>query len=1031
MYTCEYSTHETPINRFLMRTHRFSFSSQLRPLFAACSLIPFLVRPSHAQNAPASANSVARTQQLESGQIIGRVKNTATGVFLRSALIQVEGTNLSTLSDFDGTFAISIPPGSQTLIISYTGLDTARVAVQATPGTTVTRDVDLTSGIYSLEPFSVRGEREGNALAIQLQRQAPNLKTVVAIDAFGNPAANPSEVLQRLAGVAAESITAGEIRSISIRGMTSEFSTMMIDGEVVANSQGSSANRVYQPEQFGTGNLSSVELVKAPTPDQDANAVAGYVNLVTKRAFEQTGRNIGITLAANWHYRGFKGSPFQNRADHLGLLVMNYSDVFSVFGETNNLGIALNLSRKEGTTLQEESGNIYAGLNSYYADPLGANPLTRFVGYGDFRAPTKAETAGLSVDYKLGEGSYAFVKFSYNTNEQRQELFRIGIGNGAATAAAFAAGSTFKHSTLLPGTAVTSNPRFVQAPRDALNYGFNAGIDKKLFASTATLSVRVNYSHADLELFGTNVMDALGRNFGFEVDYRGQDIWYPIFKQTAGPSLYDPASYLMTTWARTNQSAPNDLYGARVDFTKNFATTVPTSIKVGAKYNDSQRTQRTKQDQYTFVGQDKLPNTTDDSLAAFATQLVPLGAGRNGPFPFAAIPGSNIPGDPTNAPAGYWAQTAAQAYASFNTSNAVNNDFQEKITAAYISGRVDLGKFRMLGGLRVENTEVSATGWTRNQTPGYGGNSIGGASFDPAVVAADLARASRSFVAPRKDTGEYRNVFPGLHFIFEPQQGLLFRSSYNRSITRPAVSNLLPNLTENLMTGAISVGNPDLKPYFSDNFELSAEKYFEPVGVFSVGVFLKEIINYIRSITTTLGAGGLDGNGLYANYQMTTTLNVGNARIRGIEASYQQQFRKLPSFWKGFGAFANFTYLEAIGNFGTLFTTNRLPGMAPRTANAGVSYIDHRVQLRLLGNWRDRAYGANFGAQSGGIDFYREARLSIDAKANYRINRRYDIYADIVNLNMAPNREDFSTAGLPWIKSQPGRVFNVGMNGRF
>lgn len=979
----------------------------------------------------ASLFSAASAAAQETGQVVGQVRNVATGAYLRSALIQIEGTNLSTLSDFGGRFDISVPAGRYSLVVSYTGLDTARVAVDVGAGAIVTRNVDLTSAIYALEPFTVTGEREGNALAIQVQRQAPNLKTVVAIDAYGNPAANPGEVLQRLAGVAAEVITAGEVRSISIRGMTSEFSTMMIDGEIVANSQGSSANRVYQPEQFGTGNLSSVELVKAPTPDQDANAVAGYVNLVTKRAFEQPGRAISLTLAANWTDRGFSGGPFQNRLDHLGLVVVNYSDIFSVFNGKNNLGIVLNLSRKENTTMQEESGNVYQALNAYYADPLSANPLTRFVGYGDFRAPTRADTFGLSVDYKIGEGSFAFAKFSYNTNEQRQELFRIGIGNAAATAAAFAAGSTFEHSTLLPATTVTSNPRIVQAPRNALNYGFNTGMDLRLFNGTALLSVRANYSHADLKLFGTNDIQALGRGFGFEVDYRGKDIWYPAFQQTAGPSLYDPASYLMSTWTRTDQRAPNDLYGARVDFNKSFATAVPTSIKIGAKYNDSQRTQRTTQAQYTFVGQDKLPNTADDSLTAFATQLVSLGAGRYGPFPFAAIPGSNSPGDPTNAPAGYWAQTAAQAYASFNTSNAVNNDFQEKITAGYISGRVDLGKLRILGGLRVETTEVSATGWTRNQTAGYGGNSIGGASFDPAVVAADLARASRSFVAPRKDTGKYRNVFPGLHFIFEPQQGLLLRSSYNRSITRPAVSNLLPNLTENLMTGAITVGNPDLKPYFSDNFELSAEKYFEPVGLFSVGVFLKEIKNYIRTVTTTLGPGGIDGSGLYANYSMTQTLNAGDARIRGIEASYQQQFRKLPGFWKGFGAFANFTYLEAIGNFGTLITTRRLPGMAPRTANAGISYVNHRYQVRLLGNWRDRAYGSNQGAQSGGIDFYREARLSLDLKANYRINKTYDIYADIMNLNKAANREDFSSSGLPWIRNLPGRVFNVGMNARF
>lgn len=1000
------------------------------PLTLVVAWLALALGPSHSS---AAASGAPANASPETARITGRVKNVATGDYLRSASVAVEGTNLSTLTDFSGAFELAVPPGSQTLVIAYTGLDTARITVEATPGAMLNRDVDLTAQIYKLAPFTVTGEREGNALAIQLQRQAPNLKTVASIDAFGNPAANPAELLQRLSGIAAETITGDQIRSISVRGMTSEFSVMLIDGETVANSQGSSANRVYQPEQFGTGNLSSVELIKAPTPDQDANAIAGYVNLVTKRGFEQAGRVVTVNLGLGWRDRGYKGSPFQDRiGDDLGLLAVSYSDVFSVFSGQNNLGVAVNFSRSVYTTLQEEAGNVYAGLSSLYLAPDSSTPLTRFIGFGDFRAPTKAINTGASIDYKLSPTSYVFAKFSYNTNDQLQQLFRIGIGSAAAAAAGFAPGSTYERSTLLPAVASTANPRIVQAPRNARNYGFNVGSEHKLLGDTATLSLRGSYSHADLQLFNTHDVQALATGIGFEIDRRGRDAWYPSFAQTAGPSVYDPASYRMTTWTRTDQSAPNDLYGARADFTKNFATVVPTSIKVGVKYNDSQRKQRTKQSQYTFVGADRIANSADDSMAPYAKQALKMGEARYGPFPFTDFGGSGGSNDPTNAPSGYWGQTAANAYNTYSVSNGSNNDFSERISAGYVSGRVDLGKLRILSGLRVEKTEVRATGWTRNTTAAFGGNSVGGASLDPAVVAADVARAQRSFVGPRTGRGEYQNVFPGVHFVYEPTRNFLIRSSYNRSITRPGVGNLLPTLTENLTANSVSVGNPDLKPYFSNNFELSVEKYFEPIGLFSAGVFLKEISNYFRSFTSILGPEGLDGGGLYAGYALTKTMNIGRARVRGVELGYQQQFSGLPGFWRGFGAFANLTILQALGDFGALVTTTKLPGMVPRTANAGISYANYGLQFRLLGNFRATSPGASIGLASGGIEFKRMERLSLDVKINYRINRTYNVYLDVANLNNAASREDVSAVnGLPWIRTKPGVVFNAGVTAKF
>jgi hypothetical protein len=79
---------------------------------------------------------------------------------------------------------------------------------------------------------------------------------------------------------------------------------------------------------MGTGNLESVELIKAPQPDQDANAVAGFVNLVSRRAFDLPGRRVTVTGGVLWRDRGFNNEgPFRDRPDGLDLFSLAYSDV--------------------------------------------------------------------------------------------------------------------------------------------------------------------------------------------------------------------------------------------------------------------------------------------------------------------------------------------------------------------------------------------------------------------------------------------------------------------------------------------------------------------------------------------------------------------------------------------------------------------------------------------------------------------------------------------------------------------------------
>ncbi|MES2696490.1 MAG: carboxypeptidase-like regulatory domain-containing protein, partial [Verrucomicrobiota bacterium] len=414
----------------------------------------------------ASAGSLA-AQTARTGTVTGVVSNQATKDLLAGAIISVEGASATAVAERGGAYSIALPEGAHTLLVSYTGLDTSRVPVSVSAGQNTVKDVPLTSGVYQMEAFSVAGAREGSALAIQKQRMSDNPKLVVATDTFGNPASNPGELIQRLPGISTD-IVGSEVRTLYVRGMGPGFSALMVDGDRMATSGGTSATRDYQIEQLGTANLETVELIKAPQPDQDANAVAGFINLVSRRAFDTPGRRITLTGGVLWRHRHTDTSPFEDNPDGLDLLSFNYSQSFDVLGGKRNLGIAVNFMRRVSATTQDEAGpgGVLTSFPATYLNPGSDNPLTRFFGSGDIGYKARARNAGLTVDYKFSRTTFVYFNGAYNTNDQYQVYYRPGFGNVSATINDFAPGSTYDHSILLPSALSTatseSTPNFTK-----------------------------------------------------------------------------------------------------------------------------------------------------------------------------------------------------------------------------------------------------------------------------------------------------------------------------------------------------------------------------------------------------------------------------------------------------------------------------------------------------------------------------------------------------------------------------------------
>ena len=80
--------------------------------------------------------------------------------------------------------AADLPAGLHEIVVTYTGLEPVRRSLTVAVDQRAAQDFELTSAIYKLDAFTVAGEREGGAAVITAQRNAANVKNVVALDAF-------------------------------------------------------------------------------------------------------------------------------------------------------------------------------------------------------------------------------------------------------------------------------------------------------------------------------------------------------------------------------------------------------------------------------------------------------------------------------------------------------------------------------------------------------------------------------------------------------------------------------------------------------------------------------------------------------------------------------------------------------------------------------------------------------------------------------------------------------------------------------
>lgn len=890
------------------------------------------------------------------GKLTGRVTDAQSGDYLPGANVMLEGTSIGGATDREGSFRImNVPAGNYTLIARYIGYNDYTAEVVVDGGGVTNHDVGMSVGYIEMGDVVVEGIRQGQVKALSMQRNADNIKNVISreqMEAF--PDLNVAEIIQRLPGVTIDR-SGGDGRYVLIRGTEPRLSTITVNGAALATSR--VEERYSQLDIMGSNQMSFVEVVKAITPDMDANSIGGNINVTTRSAFDNPGRKLNATLGSG--YTGLDGKI-------MGQAKVNYSD-FLMDGKLG-YNLTANWDRKERGA---DNGEYGWGSQDDVADNEIEYALEE-LNQMDFQMTKTRIGVGGGLEFRPSPGNRFYTNIMWNkfSDDASRGRMRLRVDKGDYLNAA--------------GT-LTEDSRIIREHKhrveDLFQSHYSFGGEHELGSNK--LDYMVAYSAA-LEEHKPQLESEWDFSEKVNLDIDFSEGLYPkwdiVNTGFDGAALYlDATQYEFGSFDHRNTEASNTQTVAGINYEMPMRVAgYPSTVKVGGKYTsvfknrDDTRTgydwdgdiditmdmwesDRTRDDfmndNYTFgpqVDAETAQDFLDDNMADFEGEV------------------------------DSW-DSFGQAY-----------EVDESVIAGYAMANVDLGDFNIIGGLRYEMTSNDLKGT----------NLI----FDD--------EGDYLSHEPIDQDKKYNNIFPMFHVTHDFSANTKFRLAYTSTMSRPHYWDLAPYFYVRGGNEEIRSGNKDLVPTMASNIDFMAEHYLSGVGLISGSFFYKSLKDIIFEKTWVLTAD--EHQGLYTGWDMEQSVNGGDATLYGCELNWQQELTFLPGALSGLGVYVNYTHTWAKTDWAEYETASEgvsaraeeeetLPGQAGDAANLAVSYEAGRFSGRL--SW---AYQGPFITAVGkdeGHDEWMASHAQLDFTGNIKVTEGLDVFVDLVNLTNAPEWE--------------------------
>ncbi|MBZ5660057.1 MAG: TonB-dependent receptor [Acidobacteriia bacterium] len=897
--------------------------------------------------------------QEGNGTISGTVKD-SSGAALKGALVQLEPSDKRAASDDQGQFKITdVAAGQYTLTASYVGL--ANFTETLTVGAGRSSSVDAVLNVAGVtDQVVVTADRiQGEAEAINIERTADDIVQVLPLKVIQSlPNTNIADAVGRLPSVTLER-DEGEGKYVQIRGTEPRLSNMTINGVNIPSPE--SGVRNIKMDIIPAALVDRIEVSKTLSANQDADAIGGSVNLVTKAA----GDKPSISFGGIGGYTPIQSGRWLDSFD---------GSIGKRFGKSKNLGLMFGGSYDwNGRGIDDiEPGQTTGNLPNGTAVALVDGMDTREYEY--YRTRYGFETG---LDYRLGAGSTAYVKGLYSDFHDFGDVWVYSYNRPDTPLTQSGGITTFDYINGNPGS--MAYREYIRRP-DQQIWSFSAGARHDLSSTLILYDVSVSRSH-QYGGFPTTRFNNGPSNVQFNIDTT--DPLRPKFIVENNAPIFDPTQYSMSQQQNIDE--------------RTAELSVQGSFSVAQRYNAGSHL-GTFEAGFKFRNSDKM-NLVNDPYC-------------NPPTPNILL--SQVLGTYSNAnyydnsyqlgPLSSYDKITSLFNCSANSptfdgpNSHLNNDGAdysgtERVVAGYLMNTISIGKSRLQAGVRFEATNES-----------YNANQVN-------------TDASGNYVStvPVTGGGSYLNVLPSVHWQYILTPNTNIRATYGMAISRPNFSDLVPSVlfSPNGSPPTAAIGNPSLKATLANDFDVLFEHFFQPLGILQAGFFYKDLTDPIYNTTQTNSPLPQ-----YAGFTVQQSINGPRAHITGFEAAWEQRLSFLPGLMNGFGVAANYSYMTSQVSFPADFSGGRtdhpaLLRQAPNTWNLGFTYDKARFSMRFGVSHNDANIDAyNYqvsdptkvndpilGLKGPTGDIYFYAHTQFDVQGSYRMHKGLRLVVSGLNLS--------------------------------
>ncbi len=507
----------------------------------------------------------------------------------------------------------------------------------------------------------VTGQRASLAHAIAAQEKADNIVSVVSSDDIGGlPDKNAAEALARLPGVAVQR-DQGEGRYVVVRGLDADYNSVTINGATVPSPEAS--RRAVALDVLPAGLIRELAVTKTLTPDQDANALGGSIDVRTLSAFDLPGRLLSVGAAASHDDLTHRTSPSASV-----LWAQRFLD--------GKLGIAAGLS---GEKRRFGSDNVETG-GAWRGDRLSGFELRDY-------SPVRTRRAGaLNVDWRPdADTAYALRGFlsRFSDDEVRD---RLTVGNVKGDALAEGTTATARVERRIRQRKYTQQIRSVSVAADHRFDGWKLHAE----AANTRASEDTPASLNDGRFRGTSNFAGIGFTDGRQPHL------------VAPAAVFDPASYALNAITLQQRYSSDRTNQLRLDLARDVdAGEWRGTVKFGAKTIRRDKDNDTNQWAYNSS-----KTTSGNYWGSGATSMSAFTSGATLDYALGTI-GAALD------PALIRARVAGldRAGARLAAESALNDyGMREDIDAGYVQTSLMRGPWTVLAGVRAERTRFTADG---------------------------------------------------------------------------------------------------------------------------------------------------------------------------------------------------------------------------------------------------------------------------------------------------------------------------------